>query len=128
MRPPRAIVVLAWSGVSYLLAWLSLAGFWLGLVPSPASASDPPPAAQSFSPPKPYTRVVHPNTNTVELQIALRRFQGPSPSSPALWLVAVSHIGETNYYQAFYGYMIGLAELERAVGRKMIKQTRKKVP
>ncbi len=51
--------------------------------------------------PEPYVRVLTSNSNKVELQIAVRKFVSPRPSvdSPVVWLTAVSHIGETNYFE-----------------------------
>jgi hypothetical protein len=50
--------------------------------------------------PQPYIRVVHPDTNTLELQIAMRRFVPESGPGPTYWLAGTSHIGESNYYRA----------------------------
>lgn len=50
--------------------------------------------------PKPYTRIVRPDTNTVELQIAFRRFVPVKGSGPTWWLAGVAHIGEPEYYRA----------------------------
>ena len=49
------------------------------------------------APPAPYTRVFRPDTNTVQLQIAVRRFAAPGRRAPELWLVGVSHIGDREY-------------------------------
>jgi hypothetical protein len=53
-------------------------------------------------------RVSRPQTNVIALQVALRRFVPETGHGPAVWLVAASHIGETNYFAALQ------AELERA--------------
>ncbi len=50
------------------------------------------------SPPQPYTRVLSPDSNSVSLQIALRKFVPGTGRGPAIWLSGVSHIGESNYY------------------------------
>jgi hypothetical protein len=50
--------------------------------------------------PKPYTRIVHPDTNTVELQIAFRRFIPVKGPGPTWWLAGTAHIGEPEYYRA----------------------------
>jgi hypothetical protein len=61
-------------------------------------AADPPgPAA--------YTRVTNPDTNTVQLQIALRKFLPSQGPGPAVWLVAVMHVGEPSYYQALQRFL-----------------------
>jgi hypothetical protein len=50
-------------------------------------------------------RVVHGSSNVTELQIAVRRFDPERGKGPAVWLVGVSHIGETNYYQALQKFL-----------------------
>jgi hypothetical protein len=52
------------------------------------------------APPAPYMRVIRSNSGPVRLQIALREFRPASRSGPSIWLVAVSHIGESAYYAA----------------------------
>jgi len=52
-----------------------------------------------------YTRIGNPDSNTVQLQIALRKFVPAQNSGPAVWLAAVMHIGETNYYQALQHFL-----------------------
>lgn len=58
------------------------------------------PAASSArnSPPEPYVRIASSDSNHVALQIAARQFVPPRGGEPIIWLVGVSHIGETNYY------------------------------
>ena len=46
----------------------------------------------------PYLRIAHPVTNLSELQVAVRQFLPQTPSQPVVWLVGVSHVGESNYY------------------------------
>jgi hypothetical protein len=53
----------------------------------------------SFAPGQPYTRIGNPDSNTMQLQIALRKFLPAHRSGPAIWLVAVMHVGEPAYYQ-----------------------------
>jgi hypothetical protein len=48
----------------------------------------------------PYVRVSHSDTNLVELQIAVRKFVPARRQGPAIWLVGVSHLGESNYFAA----------------------------
>jgi len=52
------------------------------------------------APPVSYMQVVRSNSGPLQLQIALRELRPAKDSGPAIWLVAVSHIGETNYYEA----------------------------
>lgn len=54
--------------------------------------ASPPPA------PEPYIRVLNADSNLVQLQIAVRKFVPNRGPGPAVWLFAVSHIGETNYF------------------------------
>lgn len=48
--------------------------------------------------PRPYMRVVRPDTNTIALQIALRRFVPSKGRGPDVWLTGASHLGESNYF------------------------------
>ena len=50
------------------------------------------------SPPQPYMRVARPDSNTVTLQIAIRRFVPEKGRGPVIWLSGASHIGESNYF------------------------------
>jgi hypothetical protein len=43
-------------------------------------------------------RVARPGADTVELQIAARRFNPARGRGPDIWLVGASHIGESNYF------------------------------
>jgi len=45
-----------------------------------------------------YTRVAHPDTNTVQLQIAVRKLVMTGGKGPVIWLVGVAHIGDAVYY------------------------------
>jgi hypothetical protein len=55
-------------------------------------------ATQPAAPPAPYTRVANPDTNTVQLQIALRKFVPAHQRGPAIWLAGTMHVGEPAYY------------------------------
>jgi hypothetical protein len=57
--------------------------------------------------PEPYVRVLNSNSNTVELQIAVRKFVpwGAPTGWPVVWLTGVSHIGETNYFEALQRHL-----------------------
>lgn len=71
-----------------------------GLFLNCGCASNPPNGVSlNSAPPQPYMRVVHGSSNVTELQIAAREFEPIHRKGPAVWLVGVSHIGETNYYQ-----------------------------
>ena len=58
------------------------------------------PVATNASAPRPYMRIARPDTNTVQLQIAARRFVPAHRRGPVLWLVGTSHVGEPEYYHA----------------------------
>ncbi|MDB6122543.1 MAG: hypothetical protein JWQ71_1536 [Pedosphaera sp.] len=49
--------------------------------------------------PAPYTRIANPDTNTIQLQIAVRKLVPTGRHGPVIWLVGTSHIGEPSYYQ-----------------------------
>jgi hypothetical protein len=57
--------------------------------------------------PEPYVRVLNLNSNKVELQIAVRRFVPTDGGlrGPVVWLTGVSHIGETNYFEALQRHL-----------------------
>jgi hypothetical protein len=50
-------------------------------------------------------RVVHPTSNTVQLQIAARQFLPAGRSGPTIWLTGASHIGESNYFRALQKHL-----------------------
>ena len=50
-------------------------------------------------------RVARPDGDTVELQIAVRKFLPPRGDGPAIWLAGASHIGESNYYTALQAHL-----------------------
>lgn len=81
-----------------------------GLLALPVLAQEPAPASAepktgSFTNAGPYMRVARPDTNTVELQIVLRQFLPQDAKDPAIWLVAVSHIGESNYFSQLQSFL-----------------------
>src|SRR4051812_39202732 len=51
-------------------------------------------------PPAPYTRIARPDANTVQLQIAVRKFVPSHHRGPVVWLAGTSHIGDPDYYHA----------------------------
>jgi hypothetical protein len=73
-----------------LVAWALLAGF-------PLRGQSPPGGGASTNG---YMRVASPDTNTVQLEIAIRRLRPVRPGAPVVSLVGVSHLGESNYYAA----------------------------
>jgi len=81
----------ALRGLGMILAALAL--------PAPAMGETAPAAPPAHAHrPAPFMRIARPDTNTIELQIASRPFQPPQASQPVIWLMAVSHIGESNYF------------------------------
>jgi hypothetical protein len=52
-----------------------------------------------------YTRIANPNTNTTQLQIALRKFVPEEKAGPTIWLAAVMHVGEPDYYTALQHFL-----------------------
>lgn len=63
--------------------------------PEPQAAA---PQPAPTNPPAPYLRIAQPQTNLIELQIAVREFLPANRAQPRIWLTAVSHIGDSNYY------------------------------
>lgn len=61
--------------------------------------------AADTPPPRAYTRVANPDTNTVQLQIALRKFVPAQNAGPAIWLAGVMHVGEPAYYAAVQHFL-----------------------
>ncbi len=55
-------------------------------------------AEKPFEPPAPYVRASTIESNTLELQIAARRFMPARGKGPVVWLTGVSHIGTSNYF------------------------------
>lgn len=61
--------------------------------------------AADAAPPQPYTRTANPDANTVQLQIALRKFVPAQEAGPAVWLAGVMHVGEPAYYHALQHFL-----------------------
>ena len=59
------------------------------------------------APPAPYTRVVNPDSNVVQLQIALRKFVPAHHRGPAIWLAGTMHVGEPQYYHNVQKFLDG---------------------
>lgn len=75
--------------------------------------------------PQPYMRVAKPDTNTISLQIALRRFVPAKGRGPEVWLSGVSHLGESNYFAQLQRHLETLpVVLYEGVGGKAKKQMR----
>jgi hypothetical protein len=65
--------------------------------PSRARAALPPPAT--------YVRIDNTRSNLPQLQIDLRQFLPRRGPGPAIWLAAVSHVGDTNYFAALQAHL-----------------------
>src|SRR5882672_1774711 len=70
-----------------------------------ASSKDAHASLAADSPPQPYMRVSRPDSNTVVLQIAARRFVPAKGRGPVVWLTGASHIGESNYFAALQRHL-----------------------
>ena len=68
-------------------------------------ANGAPVTSQTNLAPQPYTRIVNADTNTVQLQIAIRKFVPEHGRGPAIWLVGTAHIAESNYYRTVQDYL-----------------------
>jgi hypothetical protein len=86
-------LVLVLLGAPALALTLALAGCSTRPPPAPAPA------------PQPYTRIANPNADTVQLQIAIRQFVPARHRGPAVWLAAVMHVGEPDYYRALQHFL-----------------------
>ena len=73
--------------------------------PSAAKSAPPASTATNLAEPEPYTRVVYPDSNTVQLQIAVRRFTPVDDRGPAIWLAATAHVGDPEYYHALQRHL-----------------------
>src|SRR6266481_7250373 len=63
-----------------------------------SAANEPPPV------PQPYVRIIN-GSNTVQLQIASRKFVSRRGKRPFIWLTGVSHIGEPKYFAALQHHL-----------------------
>ena len=70
----------------------------------PRAESTPAPHSELRTPHS-YTRIANPDTNTVQLQIALRKFVPLHHRGPAIWLAGTMHVGEPDYYRALQKYL-----------------------
>lgn len=53
----------------------------------------------------PYLRIDESQTERIELQVAIRKLEPGTNTAPVIWLAAVTHIGETNYYRALQEHL-----------------------
>lgn len=83
-----------------LLTLCLLAIFAVGCASSKGNAASP-----ATNAPFAYMRVTRPDSNTVSLQIALRRFVPQNGRGPAIWLSGASHVGESNYFAALQRHL-----------------------
>lgn len=83
-----------------------VSGAVLGLVLMLVGCAGPGGAARRpAAPPEPYTRVQRPDADTIQLQIAVRKFVPARGRGPAVWLSGVSHIGDAAYYAALQQHL-----------------------
>lgn len=83
-----------------LLLLLPFAGAGCRSAQGLSSRENAPGKLTPFSPGGSYTRIERPDSNTFQLQIAVRKFLPEHRSGPAVWLVGVMHVGDPGYYQA----------------------------
>jgi hypothetical protein len=81
----------------FLLGALGLSLALAGCRTRSQAADDPVPHA--------YTRVVNPDPQTVQLQIAMRKFVPFRRGGPTIWLASVMHVGEQDYYRALQQFL-----------------------
>ena len=87
---------------------------------APRAHGQPAPTA-----PLPYMRLGTNDANVVQLEIAARKFTPAQGTGSVIWLTAVSHIGETNYYQALQKHLDSQAlVLFEGIGGEAMKRTR----
>lgn len=88
-----------------------------------ASSKDAGASLTANASPQPYMRVTRPDSNTVALQIAARRFVPPKGRGAVIWLSGASHIGESNYFASLQRHLdtqaLVLFEGVGAKGKKM---------
>lgn len=72
---------------AFLAGW-GVAGWLVAAAAPPASVDEV----------RPYLRTTRGTNGTVALEVALRRLEPVRGNGPALWLVAVTHLGTSNYY------------------------------
>lgn len=55
--------------------------------------------------PAPYMRIGHPDSNTVSLEVAARKFVPIGKSGPVVWLTGASHVGDPEFYRALQKHL-----------------------
>jgi hypothetical protein len=94
---PKNVKQLSFGGV----IWLVTCAFAFNL-----SAADPSEKAGSTNTASSaYIRVLRSSSNTVQLQIALRKFVPTDRAGPAVWLSGASHVGDSNYFRALQKHL-----------------------
>jgi hypothetical protein len=83
------------KSVVFMLGFLAL---WQGIGAGCAQAAE-------AAPPQPYTRVTDADSNTVQLQIALRKFVPAHQPGPVIWLAGVMHVAEPDYYHTLQHFL-----------------------
>ncbi len=99
--PPRCVLRVV--AVSFCSRGFALCLPVLIAIALTGCASRPKGAASNASAtPAAYLRIAHPDENTIELQVASRRFAPARgrEKGPAVWLVGASHIGESTFFAA----------------------------
>ncbi|MCF7763732.1 MAG: hypothetical protein K9N62_08670 [Verrucomicrobia bacterium] len=95
---------IVWEAFAKLAKTLSIFVPVLGL--SSAELTEPKETRGSETDvPRPYMRVERSDNGEVALQIAARKFVVPGRIAPVVWLVGVSHVGETNYYRMLQKFL-----------------------
>jgi hypothetical protein len=86
--------------VCFALVLLGLAGCETGQPPARGTVGGA--KTEGFTDPSyqpaPYTRINRPDTNTVQLQLAVRTFVPVGRRGQTIWLAGASHVGEPEYY------------------------------
>lgn len=88
------------------LGWRALAGS-LGLAVGLVSTAfgQQTPATTNRAEAVRYMRTVQPDSNTIRLELAMKKFVPQHRDGPAVWLVGVTHIGESNYFAALQRHL-----------------------
>lgn len=90
---------------------------------APHARAETPPIA-----PLPYMRLGTNGASVVQLEIAVRKFVPAKGTGPIIWLTAVSHIGETNYYRALQKHLDSQAlVLFEGIGGEAMKRAKRTV-
>ncbi len=88
---------------------------------APRARGETPPVA-----PLPYMRLGTNDASVVQLEIAVRKFVRAKGAGPEVWLTAVSHIGETNYYRTLQKHLDSQAlVLFEGIGGEAMKRPRR---